>query len=701
LRSLIGVVTGSKLDKYEERIAWIWPLVEVKGPQWETLNDQQEEFPSRGYVFWPKAQNVERGQLVHFKAKDNGFHKEGGDDFMVVEPKIAFEVLDFRGVGDCEQVRRALSAGITIAEPTTSKVLIWCRGNLVVGPVQLAISPGGQTRFEKSNRERISCFEFQEGDIRQLSYEGQIRWLSARPVPGTAQRYVDWDDDKQALKRALDFAVSQSVSESLERPRQFVDDALDRITKNGMSADLHLKLYQLQRARSLTKDASQITSFAQELISALRRHPTVLKEIDAIKTEERQKAKAQAERDLAAERDELAKTKEAKTTAEQQLASTRKRLEEADAEVKAQSTAIESRVNARVRQVLDDAPGLLAEISLLKPFLGKASNGPAKSTEAWTPSITPWRSVPTRVSNTKDLRTRLNQSFKAHGVPSTVYQPLHAAIAAGLLPVMGGSRAIDALLAYSQVVTGGRSLIVNVTSAIADVENLFGHVHERVFVPHPAGLVDAIHSARSSEGLVLVVLDGINRTATDSFLLPLLRSALRRTSRVSLFHPKAVQADDPYQHLAKIDWPSNLLLAATVVEGPTTIPVSPNVWDDAAFIQTDVAEKALTPTDPIGDVSEIDVSARLLGSPPSFENSDWIQELFPRAQGVAAKFEGGMRVFTNDASALQQAVAKCVLVPHLAAIADSDEREEQIKAAIKAGSAELEALVSKARRQVA
>jgi len=102
VKSLIGVVTGTKLDKNEERIAWIWPLVELKGSFWEEVLDHEQEFPARGYIFWPKAPNVEKGNLFHFRAKDHGSWKEGGDEFMVVEPRAVFEVVDLRSIGDCE-----------------------------------------------------------------------------------------------------------------------------------------------------------------------------------------------------------------------------------------------------------------------------------------------------------------------------------------------------------------------------------------------------------------------------------------------------------------------------------------------------------------------------------------------------------------------------------------------------------------------
>jgi hypothetical protein len=92
-----------------------------------------------------------------------------------------------------------------------------------------------------------------------------------------------------------------------------------------------------------------------------------------------------------------------------------------------------------------------------------------------------------------------------------------------LVPIITGARRLEALEAYAHVMCGGRVLTVEATSAIADVQDLFGKLENRTFVPHPAGLIDVVRAARENEGPFLVVLDGAYRGPTDSYLLPLIR----------------------------------------------------------------------------------------------------------------------------------------------------------------------------------
>ena len=65
-------------------------------------------------------------------------------------------------------------------------------------------------------------------------------------------------------------------------------------------------------------------------------------------------------------------------------------------------------------------------------------------------------------------------ALRALGVATTSYQLIHAAFASGFVPVVSGARALEALEAYAHVMCGGRQVVVEVTSAIADVQDLFG-----------------------------------------------------------------------------------------------------------------------------------------------------------------------------------------------------------------------------------
>ena len=159
VRTLIGVITGTRRDKYEDQIAWIRPLAEATNDTWEAVLAAESEFPSRGSIFWPRAAGAKEHALVRFHAKQNDVKNGGPDEYMAVDSQLAYEVLDLRGLGDCEQVRLALTSGIDLSHLVSPKYLIRCAGDLVVGPVTLITENNGKVTLEKNNRARIACYQ--------------------------------------------------------------------------------------------------------------------------------------------------------------------------------------------------------------------------------------------------------------------------------------------------------------------------------------------------------------------------------------------------------------------------------------------------------------------------------------------------------------------------------------------------------------
>ena len=247
VQTLLGVVTGTKPDKWGEPVAWVRPLIDTA--DWREADPK--EFPKRGYLFWPQAKDAVRDGLVFVRARENTVRlPEIKDDFMVVEPHPALEVLDLRQIGSPEQVRVALSAGIRLPATPLPRMFIWCSENTVVGPVGLVVGASG-TSLEKNNRNRIACFHLKHGEVRTVSYDGLTRHVVTKNNLGSPDGFVDWDDDKQVVRRALEFAVESAKRSGavFERTKQLVEEAAEELTKKGSPADLQLDLYRLERAR--------------------------------------------------------------------------------------------------------------------------------------------------------------------------------------------------------------------------------------------------------------------------------------------------------------------------------------------------------------------------------------------------------------------------------------------------------------------
>lgn len=695
VRTLIGVITGTRRDKYEDQIAWIRPLAEATNDTWEAVLAAESEFPSRGSIFWPRAAGAKEHALVRFHAKQNDVKNGGPDEYMAVDSQLAYEVLDLRGLGDCEQVRLALTSGIDLSHLASPKYLIRCAGDLVVGPVTLITENNGKVALEKNNRARIACYQLGDDAFLGITFEDETRTILAGNLPPTPYSYVDWDDDKLVMRRAIE-AAARLKGNGTNLPRQVIEDATVQLTQYGADASARLELYRLNRAKQLAADTQQVIALAEEIFTGLRNHPSVVQEVQKFYEGQRVEIRSKIESEHAAEQAAVTKLRKERLEEEEALASAKRQLEETEARQKEQVSGFEAAFAGRVEQVLGNVPALLADVALLRPFLeGRPSQAQLRG--SWTPD---WPIAKVKIAEIKELRSRIIPALRALGVATTSYQPIHAAFASGFVPVVSGTRALEALEAYAHVMCGERQVVVEVTSAIADVQDLFGKVEHGIFVPHPAGLLDIVRAAREHEGPFLVVLDGINRGPTESYLLPLLRLLRNHKSSIPLFHPQAIDPSDPYRFEGRLQWPTNLLLAATVIEGPTTLPVAPDVWQDSVLAIADADGEFVERTE-LGDSSEVDGSSGLLDIAPAREQLDWMSEELPRLHGRAKRFAGPLAALISDDSAQQAAITRSIVVPYLASITSDDERAAEVARLKKTLNDELSEWVSLARRSIA
>jgi hypothetical protein len=693
VRTLIGVISGTRRDKHEDQIAWIRPLAEATNDSWEAIASPESEFPTRGFIFWPHATGARENALIRFHAKENSVKNDGPDEYIAVDSQPAFEVIDLRAVGDCEQVRLALTHGIALPYLSSPKFLIRCAGDVVVGPITLVSDSGGKATLEKNNRARIPCYQLEEDDFRGIVWDGQTRTVLARSIPPTPYSYVDWDDDRLVMRRAIE-AVAKLRGNGANLSRQLIDDATIELTQYGTDASARLEIYRLKRAKQLANDTQQVASLAGEIFAGLRDHPLVVQEVQKFAQAQREDIRSTIEREYAAEQEALTQLRKERQETEEALRSASRQLEETETRFKEQVSGIETAIVSRIEEVLGNVPSLLADVTLLKPFL---EGRPSRDRGNWTPE---WPSAKAKIADVKELKSSLIRMLRVRGVVTTADQPIHAAFAAGLVPIVSGARALEALDAYAQVICAGRVLVVEVTSAIADVQDIFGKLENRAFVPHPAGLIDVVRAARENDGPFLVVLDGINRGPTESYLLPLIRLVRNRAASIPLFHPQAIEPSDPYRSEARVQWPANLLLAATVIEGPTTLPVAPDVWNESILAVAETDGDFTGPAD-LGDLSEVDGSSNLLDSAPTRDQLDWISEEVPRLHGLAKRMAGGLAALITDQSTLQAAITRSVVVPYLASMPSEEERAGEIKRLGKSFGNELEEWVNLARRSIA
>jgi hypothetical protein len=708
VRTLIGVITGTKRDKNETQIAWIRPLAAKTDDSWKAVVSPESEFPTRGSIFWPHAAGAREKALIRFHAKENDIKTGGPDEYMAVDPQLAFEIVDLRPVGDCEQARLALTYGIEMPYLASPKYLIRCADDLVVGPITLVVDSCGKAILEKNNRARISCYQLAEDAFLGIEFDGETRTILADNLPPTPYSYVDWDDDRLVMRRAIE-AAAKMKGNGTNLPRQMIEDATGQLTQYGADANARLEIYRLARAKRLAADTQQVVSLAEEIFAGLRDHPSVVQEVQKFVQAQQVEIRSTIEREHAAEREALTKLRQQRKEAEEALGSVSRQLDGMETRLKEQASGIETALAGRIDQVLGNVPALLADVALLKPFLesrpsqnqGTSSRG-TRMLEVGdvAPLNLEWPSAKLKIADVKELRTHVIQTLRALGVATAAYQPIHAAFATGLVPIVTGARALEALEAYAHVMCAGRVLAVEVTSAIADVQDLFGKLEGRAFIPHPAGLIDVLRAAREHEGPFLVVLDGANRGPTESYLLPLIRLIRSRAASIPLFHPHAIDQSDAYRSEARVEWPSNLLLAATAIEGPTTLPIAPDIWNQSILAVAEADGEFTGPTE-LGEPSEVDGSSRLLDAAPARDQLDWISEELPRLHGLARRMAGGLAALSTDQTMLRTAITRSIVVPYVASIPGEEERAEEVTRLEKTFGKELGEWVNLGRRSIA
>jgi hypothetical protein len=101
-----------------------------------------------------------------------------------------------------------------------------------------------------------------------------------------------------------------------------------------------------------------------------------------------------------------------------------------------------------------------------------------------------------------------------------------------------------------------------------------------------AGLGRLLSDVAGTDVLRMVVLEGVNRAPLEAYLLPILdcyADAWRGHQGKSLMWKETGEL----QAIRSVRWPKNLLLAGTLVEGPTTLGIPDATWSHATLVLTD------------------------------------------------------------------------------------------------------------------
>lgn len=636
---VIGVVQWTNRDRNGTPIAGVLPLVENQKGEWRTI-EAAEEFPSQGQVFWFAAQAAVVDALVKFRAEPNPGQK---DQFRLVDAEPVLEVLDLRRIGNATDVRAALASGVRLPGPLgTLRALIWCKPDVLVGPVDLTRAPDNTLKLVAAARPRVPLFA--GTTLRRIVVNGHERLIRVEERAPSPSRFVDWDDDALVLRRAIEVAVKTAHQAGHERSltKKQIEDAARAISSNGVGSDAQLDAYRLERALALIEHTDVVGRGASDLADRLLGHPAIKTSLDTLRAQVaadvERSVRAALELQLADERAALKKTTE--THAEMKL-----KLDGIEQEVRAAEAVVDARVAAAIDRPLD----LLAQVAVLRPFLGASrvsvdSSAPATTTAA---SVEWSRLECENVRDKASLRRSLMGAARAVGVDPAMMLQVHAAIAARLMPVTLGPAALGALTAYAHGACGGRLLIVHVSPST---------IQHHELEQSPGGMLAAVAAAKDIDGVALVVFEGANRSPLEASLVPLL------------------QLTDV--GLSSLTSTPGLRLAASLVTGATTVPITPQLWSHAVAISP---EPALVSgqTGPTGNVVLSSELFALADEPTSA--IDTLMDAWPdcrELRPVMSRFGSALARLYDDEPRISEAILTALILPYVATSFDAEEQAE-------------------------
>jgi hypothetical protein len=660
----LGVVHWVNRDKGGVQIAGVRPLVELQKTEWRPI-DVSEEFPSQGQAFWWNA-NAPMGALIFFSTEANPGQK---DEFRIVDPKPAHEILDLRSVGTERDVLAALENGIRGPDYLgASRVMVWCRPDVLIGPVDLVRSSSGTLKLNGANLARVPLYVCDISQVRSVSIDRSTRMLRGEDAPPTA--YVDWDADAAVLRRALDAAVR--VAKRMGRTGQTkkqIEEAAKDLAEQGVGPDAKLDLYRVERALSLLENTDAVARSAGELATLLHEHPVVKASLDVATAEVRadveQSTRAEIEQALARERTALSETTEACKRAKLELDASEQDLlklkaQIADARERVETTAQEAdaAVEARVLSAIERPLHLLAEVGVLRPFLGNGASRAANASASPISSELTWSRL--RGENVQDrasFRRVLTSAARSQGVDPSLMLHVHAAVVARLMPITLGPGALAALMAYAHAACGGRLLIIHVSPSA---------IQPNDFDELPAGgLLTAASAAKEIDGLSIAILEGANRAPLEASVVPL--AQLTEVGLSSLSNSRGLR------------------LSASFVAGATTVPVTPQIWSHAAAIYPDPS----LPSAQNGGTGDLVLSSDLLA--PGEEPKGAIETLLDawpdcrELHPAMSRFGSALARLYDDEPRISEALLHGIILPY---VATGLSVEEQTEALGKVGDAD-------------
>lgn len=617
--------------------ASVEPLVESDptGTQWlGPVRDATTRFPKRGLVHWHEAPtSLQMGSLWQFTIDEHPSAERGdrSEHFQLEDPREPIEVLDLRGWSDEAALRSTITGdGILLTPaPLARRVLLWLASGVCVGP--LLLKPGTAPGLwaldaPEAHRDaaRMAVCRPSTTDINSVSIDGG-RWFVSPPLEfGRSAGIQNWMSDAQVARsilarlRKMDPDLVKAIGVTDKLFREYLDHVENARMGSADPAVERARADRLRGVREATqRDTALLTEAAESLLATEAVRTEVARQVQAKVTEEVRARQADIEAALAGTIEQLTRLQENLDAKRADTAELDAALLEKRRELEAKVASFDQEVSSRLEEIARRPEAVFAETAIMRamlaPNLAKpigGANGAAHahlSVRRATRPVADFGEPVPQLGDDTAVRRALAAHAGAGALSLLAMLGLHAAFVAGVAPVVAGSRSYDLVRAYASAVAGGRLHWIPIGSSTMEPHDLLGRFDGASgrILPSPAGLLDVVRDATQSGRLHVVILEGFNRAPSGAYLSPILEAA--QAGRVGdavrvipLASPGLLAEDDPYREVARLAWPSNVLIACLPTDGSVTLPVPPSAWRFLALLDADDRDRPPMPSVPAG-----------------------------------------------------------------------------------------------------
>ncbi|MFM9376554.1 hypothetical protein [Gordonia sp. VNK21] len=619
------------------------------GEQW--LPADPDEFGS-GYVYWYGCGRYAEGTVVCFTVEPNS---KGKDKFMVRHLVPIIRIMDQRNSPYAEAVNRLHADRVPLLiGPNQEQAWVACADDIVVGPMTIDRDTAGQALLRPSSN--LSAIHFRSG-TRLADLAGYGLWMLAdTPSDGV----LDCRSDVEILRSALGDAARVLKNDGRDTPDWIATSKLisEAITSENVTSLSSAAQERLNRALELSQNQATANACADKLATVALATPDVATAIDEAKERGYEAGFTTAAHDF-----EI-RHKEALVDVAELEAQTTALRTQRDA-ITAQLDQMEVHVAETLSSTSASLGRTAADALLLRTLAGESTSGPRRYR---VDSALPPVPADVRTVSAHRVFGRSSDVFGDKAL-RTALARIHAALGAGMLPILTGPGATAVAEIYARVTVAGRVATLPISHDFLQPHDLLGIRSSDGSLSRPFGdLLVAAAREVSSETPGLVVLEGVNRAPTETYLSPW----MSRPGREILV-PQSARTELGTDRFCP---PPELQFIATAVAGSTCAPVGLDLWTHSVAIEAPVPA-ALDDDLPVSVVlgRPVDTStpsAKVLST--IAEGKGIADNLWPLSTTIwnqALRF--GSELEQNDRWRLTQAVTQSLLLPALASALHGDD----------------------------